>query len=378
MFNKLTCLAPLVILAACGSGGDSDASQSSTLADTSSLTTLDSTDSGDDDSGDGDSGDGDSGDGDPDSGDGDGDTDGHGDGDGGLKFDVLGNVDDAGTAATGCTKVDFLFVIDNSGSMLQEQTNLLASFPGFISSMMSALSDAQDYHIMVIDVDRWVYKKCPYLCAYPLPGICVGYECGVTEPAECEDILGAGVTYPRGANASNMDCNFASGKRFMTSDEPNLVETFQCAALVGTDSTDEPERPMEAMVEAVSGVGAVGDCNVDFLRDDAILVVTFITDEDDDEDDGSAGTVDSWRQALIDAKNGDESAIVVLGLFGDGDLPNALCNGSVPTSIRLRMFLDSWGDHGFFGSICAPSYDDFFQNAVDHIKQSCNDFTSPR
>jgi hypothetical protein len=194
---------------------------------------------------------------------------------------------------------------------------------------------------------------------------------------QCEDILGAGVTYPRGANASNMDCNFQNGMRFMTDAEPNLVTAFQCAARVGTDSTNDPERPMEAMVQAVSGGGAVGGCNTGFLRDDAILVVTFITDEDDDANDGSAGSVDTWRQALITAKNGDESAIVMLGLFGDQDLPNAICGSEAEVSPRLRQFLDSWGDQGFFGSICANDYDDFFQAAVDIIDTTCDDFTPP-
>jgi len=134
---------------------------------------------------------------------------------------------------------------------------------------------------------------------------------------------------------------------------------------------------MEAMVAAVSGAGAAGTCNEGFLRDDAILVVTFVTDEDDNAGDGSTGTVETWRQALIDAKNGDDQAIVALGLFGDDDLPNPICNGNAETSARLRAFLDSWGDKGFFGSICAPDYDEFFQSAVDIIDTTCDEFEPP-
>ena len=132
------------------------------------------------------------------------------------------------------------------------------------------------------------------------------------------------------------------------------------------------------MVAAVSGVGLAGTCNYDFLRDDAILVVTFITDEDDNPGDGSSGSVDSWRQALIDAKNGDETAIVALGLFGDDDLPNAICNGDAEASPRLRQFLDSWGSNGIFGSICADDYDSFFQSAVDVIDTTCDEFEPPK
>ena len=40
----------------------------------------------------------------------------------------------------GCGKVDFLFVIDNSGSMGDNQDNLIASFPGFINTIAQTLT----------------------------------------------------------------------------------------------------------------------------------------------------------------------------------------------------------------------------------------------
>ena len=309
--------------------------------------------------------------------------------DGNIRYDVgeggSGAGDDGGQM--GCKKVDFLFVIDNSGSMAEEQSALIASFPKFIEAIKTTLDMAQDYHIMVVDTDAWVFEGCETFCQFGA-GTCVinpQYVCGQTQPLECEDVLGAGVTYPRGMGASNTDCMFSSGARYMDTTEVDLVGKFSCAAKVGTGSTMDPEKPMEAMVAAVSGNGPAGTCNEGFLRDDAILVVTFITDENDDAGDGSNGTVDGWRQALIAAKNGDESAIVVLGLFGDQDLPNPICppgdpnNGGVAEpSPRLREFLDSWGERGFFGSICASSYDQFFLDAVSIIDTTCDDFVPPQ
>jgi hypothetical protein len=302
----------------------------------------------------------------------------------------------------GCKKVDFLFIIDNSGSMGDEQDNLIASFPGFIDTIQNTLDEAQDYHIMVLDSDPWVYEGCqgacdsgclPDGCGLPpafecilpcaLSLTCIGqYTCGVTTPFECEDVLGAGVTYPRGSQSSNQDCNFSTGARYMDSSEPDLAATFGCAADVGTGSTAGTEKPMEAMVQAVTpGTEAFG-CNEGFIRDDAILVVTFVTDEDDSND--SAGTVEGWRQALIAAKGGDETAVVVLGLFGDNDQPGAICppldedsNDGAEPSEKLRSFVDSWGPRGFAGSVCAPSYNDFFQEAVNIIDNTCEDFTPP-
>jgi hypothetical protein len=49
----------------------------------------------------------------------------------------------------GCRKIDFLFVIDNSDSMDDEQANLARSFTGFIGVMRQVL-DATDFHIMVV------------------------------------------------------------------------------------------------------------------------------------------------------------------------------------------------------------------------------------
>ncbi len=330
-----------------------------------------------------------------------------------IKLDV-GPVETTGVTTAdpdgdiGCKKVDFLFVIDNSGSMGDEQDNLIASFPGFIDTIQNTLDEAQDYHLMVVDTDEWVYAGCGGLCAaapaecYEADGTCnpfasipcgigcllvnetcEGYDCnGGTTPLVCEAVLGAGVVHPRGTRASNQDCNFANGLRYMDSAEPDLPATFACAANVGVGSTQGTERPMESMVQAVTAGTTAAACNAGFVRDDAILVVTFVTDEDDSGD--SSGNVDQWRQALVTAKGGDESAVVVLGLYGDNDQPGAICppldpdsNGGAEPSVNLRNFVESWGTRGISGSVCAGSYNEFFQSAVDIIDTTCEDFVPP-
>lgn len=309
--------------------------------------------------------------------------------DGGLILDV-GNDDPTGVdpkEPVGCEKVDFLFVIDNSGSMGDEQNNLVSNFPGFIDTIGDELDDAQDYHIMVIDSDAYLWEACPVLCMTPplgLPCTIGGFECGVTEPEECEDVLGAGVVHPKGSSSSNQDCAFSSGARYMDMTEPDLHAAFACAAQVGTGSVADPEKPMEAMVQAVTPDTEADVCNEGFIRDDAILVVTFITDEDDNQGDGSSGNVQGWRQALISAKNGDETAVVVLGLFGDQDQAGAICPPLDPESTagaepspRLREFTESWGDRGFAGSVCAASYQEFFRDAVSIIGTTCDEFVPP-
>src|SRR5690606_16959134 len=55
-------------------------------------------------------------------------------------------------AGPGCPSVDFLFVVDNSRSMQQEQASLARSFPGFIEVVRERLRTA-DHHVMVVDTD---------------------------------------------------------------------------------------------------------------------------------------------------------------------------------------------------------------------------------
>ena len=132
-------------------------------------------------------------------------------------------------AGDGCTKVDFLFVLDNSISMGDEQQNLANSFPGFISTIQSQVQ-AQDYHIMVIDTDdqdKWGEKwdKCHNKCMTDDPGdncLTVYFPdiiCGMEPPAPeaCDQTLGAGRN--KGAGGPPIACAIDDGLRYMTQDQ---------------------------------------------------------------------------------------------------------------------------------------------------------------
>jgi hypothetical protein len=128
------------------------------------------------------------------------------------------------------------------------------------------------------------------------------------------------------------------------------------------------------------------------MRDDAILVVTIITDEDDDPNDGpptadndenSPGGPSQWKQGLVAAKHGDPNAAVVLALVGDTDQPDARCEpyehedgvGAEPGR-RLRRLAESL-PYGAWDSVCQPDYADFFNRAVAQIDAACQDFEPP-
>ncbi|MFZ6179176.1 hypothetical protein [Nannocystis pusilla] len=292
----------------------------------------------------------------------------------GPKFDVgedTGPIDPTNETGEekGCQKIDFLFVVDNSGSMAEEQEALAVSFDGFISSIQNTVM-AEDYHIMVIDTDAGnaFLQECLVLCTF-FPE-CEGYPCNnLPQPEGCDATLGVGLT----KDPSDSECGVIGGNRYMINGQPNLASTFECLAKVGTNG-DGSERPMEAMVAATGQLTNAGACNDGFLRKDALLVVTFITDEEDDEE--SNGNPVGWNASLVAAKYGLEKNIVVLGLIGDPDQPNPVCTGQAEASPRLREFAESF-TYGSWGSICSPDYAPFFDAAVSVIDTACQTFEPP-
>jgi hypothetical protein len=192
-----------------------------------------------------------------------------GDGDGGIKFDTEADGDAAGNGGdgkTGCEKVDFLFVIDNSGSMQDEQQNLINSFPAFIDEIQNTLM-AQDYQILATDTDAGGAGGCfqSTCCNVECQQWCVQCQqqgcncqcnnqpCPAPPQTECDEILGAGKT----KGSSGMDCGIAGGKRYIVDGQPNLTDTFACAALVGTGG-DGNERPMQSVMNGITDLSGPG------------------------------------------------------------------------------------------------------------------------
>ncbi|HWB78472.1 MAG TPA: hypothetical protein VG755_26080 [Nannocystaceae bacterium] len=309
------------------------------------------------------------------------------------KLDVGAATDSVGDEM-GCQKADFLFVIDNSTSMEDEQDSLIASFNGFITTIEDTLM-AQDYHILVVDTDASGGGGSTVTCTNgvcecePVPACCEtacenlggiscnSIPCDMVPGSQCDATLGAGKVF-----RSDGTLCMHEEPRYMSVADDDLAETFACVGEVGTFG-DGNEQPMAAMLLALGDVlRAPNGCNTGFLRDDAILVVTFITDEDDQFK--SPGDPASWRDDLVAAKLGNEEAIVVLGLFGDTDQPDALCQpldgeGTVgaQAGVRLRELTQSFGDHGVIGSVCAADYNPFFTEAVAIIDTACDEFVPP-
>ena len=291
------------------------------------------------------------------SGDGDGDPDPSGDGETGPLLDLGsgGGMTTGGTEGVGetpCERVDLLFVIDNSSSMRGEQEELIASFPGFIEGIQSNLAEVGDYHVGVVTTDE--YEGNSFFC----------------------QSLGALVTGTTGEYSSNATCGpYADGYNFMSQND-DLASEFACAAKVGVDGA-LAEKPMAAMLRAVSpGLSASGACNEGFIREDALLVVVIITDEEDNEGGnfpGSPGNPQQWFDQLVGSKGGIETNIVVVAIAGF-PAPNQCTTDTAEHAVRVLEFADLF-THGYKGDVCTPSYAAYFSQAIGVIADACEQFT---
>ncbi len=113
-----------------------------------------------------------------------------------------------------------------------------------------------------------------------------------------------------------------------------------------------------------------------FLRDDAILVVTIVSDAGPNTAnmEHSRGSAEEWRDGLRAAKNGGDDAIVVVGFLGDSDVAGGACIQPDQNAAEYRKFVGLFGGRGFLGSTCDESYAPLFEQAISTIDTTCDEF----
>ncbi len=229
-------------------------------------------------------------------------------------------------------KVDVLFVVDNSGSMGEEQANLAANFGDFIRG---AQQFENDYQLGVVSTD-------------------------VMNEAQ------NGKLQPPGVMARG----------------PNVEQQFRDAVDLGTNGAGE-EHGLEAAQKALSdplafdtGVmcGGDGDCqepdtcvrgvcgghNRGFLREDAALEVVFVSDEEDQ----SVATLDFYVDFLKSIKGFRNEALMhAHAIVGAVDGRAAQCQSEDGDAAAGRRYVDVANrTNGQVFSICD---DDFGRSLRD-------------
>lgn len=281
-----------------------------------------------------------------------------------VEFDVAG-IPDAPGLADGCNAVDFLFIIDSSGSMYDKQVNLVNNFPTFSAQIQKTLENVTSYHVGVLSTDAYAYNDPP---------------CGALG-----DLV---ISTVGGIDSSEMVCGpYEEGYNFMT-EQDDLDASFACAAQLGTYG-DGYEKPLEAMMNAISEPAQEeGMCNEGFLRDDALLVIVIITDEWDGAGDPegfgsySIGDPQTWYDAVVEAKDGIPQNAVVMSLINYNAGPEDDPSPCVPLDQYndgelIKQFTQMFEENGFLGGICSVDYGPTFAQATEVIELACDNFVAP-
>ena len=275
----------------------------------------------------------------------------------------LGGAPDLGTLEPpGCAgKIDLLFVVSSHYVMQTVQGKLIDAFADFHATIAARFADF-DFHIMVVDGDNdWGLSFCN-------EGDCAAQTCQVPDyPCEllgtltaCDKTWGAGHVSNAGYNAANKDCGVVDGRRYLTRAQPDLAETFACVAQVGTSGSDALGI---AVTEAVSPeMNGPGGCNEGFLRDDALLMVTFLMGG---HDGWSPGTPDEWAQTILDAKHGDPGSVVMFGFFA----PNCVDDQADRLCQMVQKF-----PYWQVESNLVDDYGPAFADATELVAAACSDF----
>jgi hypothetical protein len=159
------------------------------------------------------------------------------------------------------TPVDLLFVVDDSGSMAEEQANLARNFRALSDALLARLSGAADFRVAVTSTDvsrlrgAFVRSDDPACADVPLvlradPG---------ADPADLARQFACLTTL--GTRGSNVERGLEAMRLALSCDGPNADRFAPCCAGGAYDP-------------ACAGAP-------EFLRPDALLVVVFVSDEDD-------------------------------------------------------------------------------------------------
>ncbi len=170
----------------------------------------------------------------------------------------------------GHVKTDILFVVDDSGSMSEEQTNLANNLGAFITRLES-LPIVDDYQIGVTTTDVENFNgSTQFAAGRPYPQ---GALVAVT-PNSPGSFVYSATAYPA--------THGWGGNRLLAKGSPTLQADFNANVRVGTSGSGK-EQPFRAIRLALEDRIADGT-NAGFLRPGARLAIFVLSDEDDCSD----------------------------------------------------------------------------------------------
>jgi hypothetical protein len=155
-----------------------------------------------------------------------------------------------------------------------------------------------------------------------------------------------------------------------------MHEEFGCIGDLYVDDmncsgSSDDEQPASAAAASLEPPWLDGP-NSGFSREDALLVVVAITDEDE-QPTGSASTAQQVYDRLVAAKGGDVRRIVFLGIGGGSDCEGVY--GSADHAFKLIEITDLFiaQGRGVWWDLCAGRLEDGLEEAFAVIDTACNE-----
>ncbi|MCE9578914.1 MAG: hypothetical protein K8W52_37665 [Deltaproteobacteria bacterium] len=267
-----------------------------------------------------------------------------------------------GATSTACDRIDLLFVIDDSGSMAEEQANLATNIPAFIDVLDTAVGSSGaplDYHLGFTTTGRDV----SYSVAVPgIPPITQ------TEQGDDGELRGA--------------CGL--DRKWLARGDASAASIASCRAQVGT-AGPSLEMPLYATRLATNERVVNGGPNAGFLRATAPLVVVVLTDEDDcsreDNNFTTDANGDACQPASLQAVTAYRDYLDLLKGRHDlwsmaivADNSSTMCSSPFGTAVpasRLMALQAASPDNVVTSSICSGNLALALADVLDVVQRSC-------
>jgi hypothetical protein len=160
--------------------------------------------------------------------------------------------------------LDLLFVVDNSSDMEQRQLELTTSFDHLISAVTGVDGELPNLHVGVISTDLGADQYASAQTSCTAAGDAAQMLAEPLHPG-CDEVDGSYLL------------RLKAGGEVLENYRQPLAQSFDCIARLGSGGCDY-EQPLAAMRRALDGSVAG---NLGFVRENSVLGVIFLTDEDD-------------------------------------------------------------------------------------------------
>jgi hypothetical protein len=237
-------------------------------------------------------------------------------------FDINQTSESFGQKILYNNKVDIVMIIDNSTSMKAQQDRLSQQMPSLVTALQNL---KMDYHVVVITTSMGL---------------------------------------------SGDGGRFVGSPKILTSQTPNLADALTQRVVQGETGSDM-ERGLDSL-EAALSMSYLSSEGAGFLRDDALLAVIELSDEND-KSQGDANHYASMLDKLKpQAEDGRKSWIFnFIGVLADSPQCRTFNNYSEPGAVQMQLADMSGGNKE---SICSTNLSSAVTNIKARIIQILTDY----